>query len=104
MAALLFLVAFIAGNIPAYRFRRACGHLLPDVAMGGALHSANYLWGRTYWQDAVYTFLPRAMFPWKPKRYGIMLAQDLVWPALRHMAGTFPPGAFMMSWRVVYEN
>ena len=62
------------------------------------IHSANYLWGRTYWQDAVYTFLPRAMFPWKPKRYGIMLAQDLVWPALRHMAGTFPPGAVMEAY------
>jgi hypothetical protein len=49
--------------------------------------------GKTYWQDLVYTWLPRVVFPWKPERYGSVLVQDLVAPELMANEGaTFPPG------------
>jgi hypothetical protein len=50
-------------------------------------------WGRTYIGDLVYSWLPRAAFPWKPERYGVILVQDRIAPELMDNVGaTFPPG------------
>jgi hypothetical protein len=41
----------------------------------------------------VYTWLPRAIFPWKPARYGNEIVQDMVEPEFIDSEGaTFPPG------------
>jgi hypothetical protein len=52
------------------------------------------LWGQSLGQDALYTYLPRALFHAKPTVYGIVLAQDTVIPGLSHslVSGTYPPG------------
>jgi oligosaccharide repeat unit polymerase len=54
--------------------------------------AAEPLHGRSYLEDIVYTYLPRAIFPWKPMRYGIVAVQDKVIPALTFSPGTYPPG------------
>ena len=57
------------------------------------VHTRDLFLGKTYWQDLVYTWLPRALFPWKPERYGNVLVQDLIAPDLMANEGaTFPPG------------
>jgi len=54
---------------------------------------ANLAWGSTYVGDLVYTWLPRAVFPWKPERYGAVVVQDRVAPDLMDSVGaTFPTG------------
>jgi hypothetical protein len=50
-------------------------------------------WGSTYFQDVVYSWAPRALFPSKPERYGIVRVQDDLAPELQANVGaTFPPG------------
>jgi hypothetical protein len=57
------------------------------------VRTRDLFWGATFWGDVVYTWLPRALFPWKPERYGTVLVQDLVAPELMaHEGATFPPG------------
>lgn len=52
------------------------------------------LWGQSLGQDALYTYLPRALFHAKPTVYGIVLAQDTAIPGLSQslVSGTYPPG------------
>jgi thiol-disulfide isomerase/thioredoxin len=52
------------------------------------------LWGRSFGQDFLYTYLPRQLFPGKPTVYGVVLAQNTVVPGLSTTVGigTFPVG------------
>jgi hypothetical protein len=68
----------------SFEFTIAAQH---DIGLGGLY------WGRTYVGDLVYTWLPRAIFPQKPERYGVILIQDRIAPGLMENVGaTFPPG------------
>jgi hypothetical protein len=63
------------------------------VAAQNFVGIAHLAWGSTYLGDFVYTWLPRAVFPWKPERYGAVVIQDRVAPDLRDSVGaTFPSG------------
>ncbi len=57
------------------------------------VRTRDLFWGETYGEDLIYTWLPRALFPWKPERYGNVRVQDLLVPELMANEGaTFPPG------------
>ena len=57
------------------------------------LRTRDLRWGSTYFQDVMYSWLPRVLFPSKPERYGIVLIQDDLAPELEANVGaTFPPG------------
>ena len=70
----------------------------------GHLGIRDMMWGRSYVGDIFYTWYPRALFPNKPERYGIMTVQDLLAPSLMDLPGTFPPGilveAYINFWYV----
>jgi hypothetical protein len=60
------------------------------------VRTKDLFWGKSYWGDLFYTWLPRALFPSKPERYGTVLVQDLLAPELMANEGaTFPPGIFI---------
>jgi hypothetical protein len=60
--------------------------------------AAEPMHGRSYLEDIAYTYLPRALFAWKPMRYGIVAVQDKVIPALSYSKGTYPPGILIEAY------
>jgi len=56
------------------------------------------LYGRSYAEDVVYTYLPRVFFPGKPFRYGIYSIQDRICPELQQLSGSFPPGILVEAY------
>jgi hypothetical protein len=69
------------------------------VAAQHSVGTANLAWGSTYLSDFVYTWLPRAVFPWKPERYGAVVIQDRIAPDLRDSVGaTFPSGLLVEAY------
>src|SRR5262249_30704074 len=69
-----------------------------SVAAEQNYHVRDLFWGRSYMSDVVYTWYPRALFPRKPKRYGIVLIQDLMAPQLAQFPGTFPVGILVEAY------
>jgi len=63
------------------------------IAAQSYVHFSDLFWGRTYVSDLVFTWLPRAAFPWKPERYGAVLVQDKLAPDfIDNVGATFPTG------------
>ncbi len=57
------------------------------------LRSRELLWGTSFFQDVAYSWIPRALYPAKPERYGIVVVQDRLAPELlANVGATFPPG------------
>ena len=57
-----------------------------------------FLYGRSYAEDVIYTYLPRLWFPDKPMRYGVVKVQDAVAPLLIDVSGTYPPGLVLEAY------
>lgn len=58
----------------------------------------NLFWGQSYMGDVFYTWFPRAIFPKKPWRYGIVSVQDVLAPGLTDFSGTFPTGILVEAY------
>lgn len=59
--------------------------------------SENFFFGLTFIEDLLFTYIPRAIFPFKPEIYGSLRLQDEVMPHLFSIAGlsaTYPVGIF----------
>jgi oligosaccharide repeat unit polymerase len=63
------------------------------------------MWGLSYFQDVVYTFIPRALWTTKPIMLGMLLCEQYVYPELADVfknVGTYPIGyvgeAFLNFW------
>lgn len=108
----LLLGAGIVGLLMQSPLAAAAG---PDVSMGNVVarlsgtldqfellyiaitQSKTFLFGRSYLEDVVLTFVPRALFPSKPEIFGTVLLQNLLIPSRFEIAGlsaTYPVGFF----------
>ncbi len=57
--------------------------------------TANFHFGSSFLQDAILTYVPRALWPGKPEVYGFVMLQNDLMPSLYQFAGltaTFPVG------------
>jgi hypothetical protein len=63
-----------------------------------------YEWGVSWAEDVFYTYLPRALFPDKPIKYGVFRVQDEVVPALTPESGVFSSSYPIGAWGEAYLN
>jgi len=66
--------------------------------------SSGYEWGSSWVEDVFYTYLPRAIFPDKPTKYGVFRVQDEVVPGLTPESGTFTSSYPIGAWGEAYIN
>lgn len=63
-----------------------------------------YEWGLSWAEDVFYTYLPRALFPNKPVKYGVFRVQDEVVPDLTPENGLFTSSYPIGTWGEAYIN
>jgi len=69
------------------------------VAANKDLRFRDLFWGSSYISDIIYTWYPRAIFPEKPLRYGVVLIQDRLAPSMAASIGaSFPPGILVEAY------
>lgn len=66
--------------------------------------NAGYEWGSSWVEDVFYTYLPRALFPDKPIKYGVFRVQDEVVPELTPASGLFTSSYPIGAWGESYIN
>ncbi|MCW3101006.1 MAG: hypothetical protein JWL77_6624 [Chthonomonadaceae bacterium] len=66
--------------------------------------NAGYEWGSSWVEDVFYTYLPRAVFPEKPIKYGVFRVQDEVVPGLTPESGVFTSSYPIGAWGESYIN
>lgn len=64
----------------------------------------HYEWGSSWVEDVFYTYLPRAIFPDKPTKYGVFRVQDEVVPGLTPESGVFTSSYPIGAWGEAYIN
>ena len=64
----------------------------------------HYEWGSSWVEDVFYTYLPRALFPDKPTKYGVFRVQDQVVPGLTPESGVFTSSYPIGAWGEAYIN
>jgi len=65
--------------------------------IGDPIESWSFLYGRSYMEDIVFSYIPRAWVS-KPERYGMRAVQDVVTPVLARSNGTYPPGMVLEAY------
>jgi hypothetical protein len=66
--------------------------------------NSGYEWGSSWVEDVFYTYLPRAIFPDKPIKYGVFRVQDEVVPGLTPESGLFTSSYPIGAWGESYIN
>lgn len=66
--------------------------------------TAGIQWGSSWVEDVFYTYLPRAIFPDKPIKYGVFRIQDEVVPGLTPESGVFTSSYPIGTWGESYIN